>query len=182
MSILTRVLRNSILMVLLLDADVIIWCAKKGKLNALFKRRKIQIPKVIFEQVIHYTIPETGQKKTILADKYIEDGSLRIIDNPVSKEIIDIKNTYKKCPELAKIHNGEAECISLLLEKKEFKFCTGDTDTMKVISFLDLAEQAISLEQLIGKVRDIRENFTEDCMKFHLGKGSALRVQYTILK
>lgn len=168
--------------VYLLDADVIIWCAEKKKLDALFKNKRILIPQVIFDQSINYTDPKTKVRKTIRFDKYIDDGSLAIIDNPISEVILQIKNTYIKCPELAEIHDGEAECIALLLDNSEYKFCTGDTDTMKVVGFWGCSEQAISLEQLIGKVRDIRENFTEDCMKFHLGKGSALRVQYNILK
>ena len=99
--------------VFLLDADVIIWCAENNKLDALFKNKEIQIPQIIYEQAIHYTVPETKARKTIRFDKFIEDGSLVIVDNPITKEIVEIKNSYELCPELAQIHNGEAECIAL---------------------------------------------------------------------
>jgi len=167
------------LKVFLLDADVIIWCAEKKKLDALFKNKKIQIPQVIFDQSINYMEPITKAKKTILFDKYIDDGSLVIVDNPISKEILEIENTYMKCPELAEIHDGEAECIALLLSNREYSFCTGDTYAMEVIGFWGCSEQAISLEELIGKVKNIQPNFTKDCMELHLKKGSILSVQYS---
>lgn len=92
---------------------------------------------------------------------------------------MEIKDSYERCPELAQIHNGEAECIALLLKNREFMFCTGDADTMKVISFWGLSEQAISLEELVGRIKNLRTNFTKDCMELHLKEGSILRVQYS---
>lgn len=172
-------MRSSTLKVFLLDADVIIWCAENNKLDALFKNKRIHIPQIIYEQVIHYTIPTTGQKKTILFDKFIHDGYLTIIDNPVTEEIIKIKDTYKQCPQLAEIHDGESECIATLLKDKECKFCTGDVDAMKVIGFWGLLEQAVSLEELVGRIKNLRPNFTKDCMESHLKQGAILRVQYS---
>ena len=165
------------MIVYLLDADVIIWCADNGKLDALFKNKKIKIPQIIYDQIIHYTVPVTHEKRTILLNKYLDQGSLEIVDNPVTEEIGKIRNSYKKCPQLAEIHDGESECIALLLENKEFMFCTGDIDTMKVIGFWGLSEQAISLEELVGKIRNLRYDFSKDCMKKHLEKGSVLKVQ-----
>lgn len=177
MTIRTLILRNLILTVFLLDADVVIWCADNGKLDALFKNKKIKIPQIIYDQIIHYTVPVTHEKRTILLNKYLDQGSLEIVDNPVTEEIGKIRNSYKKCPQLAEIHDGESECIALLLENKEFMFCTGDIDTMKVIGFWGLSEQAISLEELVGKIRNLRYDFSKDCMKKHLEKGSVLKVQ-----
>jgi len=54
------------LRVFLLDADVIIWCAENNKLDALFKNKKIKIPRIIYEQAERYTVPETHEKKIIV--------------------------------------------------------------------------------------------------------------------
>jgi len=66
-----------------------------------------------------------------------------------------------------------------ILKNREFMFCTGDTDAMKVISFWGLSEQAISLEELVGRIKNLRPNFTKDCMESYLKEVSILRVQYS---
>ena len=164
--------------VFLLDADVIIWCAENNKLDALFKNKRIKIPKVIYEQVKYIEDPETDERKTIQFDKYLEDKSLEIIDNPITDDIEDIRNTYKQCPEIAEIHSGEVECISLLKDRPNYSFCTGDKSAIRVLGYLQLSEQAISLEELIGRVRNIRYDFTKEYMKKYLKVGSDLWIKY----
>lgn len=164
--------------VCLLDADVIIWCAENNKLDSLFKNRKTKLPEVIYEQVRYIKDSETDEKRTIQFDKYLEDESLEIIDNPLTDDIEDIMNTYRQCPEIAEIHPGEVECITLLKNRRNYLFCTGDRSAIKVLGYLQLSEQAISLEELIRRVRNIRDDFTREYMKRYLKEGSKLWIKY----
>lgn len=164
--------------VFLLDADVIIWCAENSKLDSLFKGKKIRIPKKIFEEVKYKEDPETKERKTIQFQKYIKEGSLEVVDNPYTKEMKKVRDTYKECSQLAQLDDGESECIALLMKNYEYRFCTGDRTAMKVLGFWQLSEQTISLEELIGRVRDIRDDFTKEYMKKYLKIGSILRLQY----
>lgn len=164
--------------VFLLDADVIIWCAKNNKLNALFKSKKIKIPNIIYEQVRYIVDPLTKEKKTIQFQKYIREDSLEIIDNPITDEINKIRNTCIRCPVLAEIHPGEIECIALLRQNTDYGFCTGDRTAMIFLGFWHLSEQAVSLEKLVGRIRNLRDNFTKEYMKKYLKEGSELWIKY----
>lgn len=164
--------------IFLLDADVIIWCAENDKLDSLFKGKKIKIPKVIYEQIEHKIDKETGERKGVPLQKYIEDGSLEIIDNPILNDIKEIMDIYKRCPELPQIHTGEIECITLLKQHSNYRFCTGDRAAMKILGYLFLSEQAVSLEELVGRIRNLRGDFTKKYMKKYLREGSSLGVQY----
>lgn len=164
--------------IFLLDADVIIWCAENDKLDSLFKGKKIKIPEVIYEQIKHKKDRETGEKKGIPLQKYIKDGSLEIIDNPISNDIKEIMDIYKRCPELPQIHHGEIECITLLKQNSNYRFCTGDRAPMKILGYLFLSEQAVSLEELVGRIRNLRVDFTKKYMQKYLEEGSSFGVQY----
>lgn len=171
-------MRKSTLNVFLLDADVIIWCADNGKLDSLFKNKKIKIPLVIFKEAREYTDPKTGEKRTIQFSKYLNNGSLEIIDSPLTKEIEKFKNTYKICPQLAQIQNGESQCLALLKKNPGYKFCTGDIMAMKIVGFWGLSEQAISLEELVGKIKNLRHDFTKESLRKFLKIGASLRLEY----
>lgn len=164
--------------VYLLDADVIIWCAENNKLDALFKGKKIKIPNVIYEQVRYIEDPQTKERKTIRLQKYINDGSLEIIDNPISDDIKEIRNTYKQCPEIAEIHEGEVECIALLRKIPNYSFCTEDKIAIRVLGFLHFSEQAVSLEEILRGAQNLRESLTQRYKEKYLKEGSALWVQY----
>jgi len=166
------------LTIYILDADVIIWCANNNKLDLLFKNKRIIIPNVIFEQAFKRTDKETGEIKSIELQKFIDNKSLEIVDNPASDDIEEIKNTYEQCPELAEIHDGEAECIFLITKNKDYKLCTGELGVMKVIGFRRLSTQMVSLEELIGSVKNLRYDFTKKCLKENLKIGSNLFVKY----
>lgn len=164
--------------VFLLDADVIIWCAENNKIDALFKNREIKIPKKIFEEVEYRRDPVTQEKQGIDLKKYIEDGCLEVIDSVFSETIKKVRKTYKICPQLAEIQDGEIECIALLMKNPDYKFCTGDVPAMRVVGFYGLSEQAISLEKLVGKIKALRDDFKQKCMTKNLKIGSSLRAQY----
>lgn len=164
--------------IFLLDADVIIWCAENDKLDPLFKGKKIKIPNVIYEQVRYIEDPQTRERKTIRFQKYINNGSLEKIDNPVSDDIKEIRNTYKRCPHLAELDEGEVECITLLKKKPNYSFCTGDKGAIRVLGFLQFSEQTVSLEEILRGAQNIRESFTKQYKEKYLREGSDLWVQY----
>lgn len=164
--------------VFLLDANVIIWCAENGKLEALFKNREIILPRKIFEEVEYKKNPITQEKHGIDLNKYLEDGSLKIIDSIFSETIKKVRKTYKICPQLAEIQDGEIECIALLMKNPKYKFCTGDVPAIRVVGFYGLSEQMISLEKLVGKISNLSDNFKQKCMKKNLKFGSSFRTQY----
>ncbi|MCK4421559.1 hypothetical protein KAW48_07155, partial [candidate division WOR-3 bacterium] len=149
-----------------------------NKLDALFKGKKIKIPNVIYEQVRYIKDLQTRERKTIRFQKYINNGSLEIIDNPITDDMDKIRNSCKQCSEIAEIHPGEIECIALLRQNTDYGFCTGDRTAMKVLGFWHLSEQAVSLEGLVGKMRNLRDNFTKKYMKKYLNEGSNLWVKY----
>lgn len=162
----------------IVDADVIIWCARHKKLNKLFKDKKIIIPEIIYNQVKYRIDRETGEKKPINLERYIENGCLEIVDDPLIKDVEEIIEKVGNCPELTEIHHGEAECILLLNKNKNYKFCTGEIGVLKVLGFLQLSDQAISLEDLIGSLRELRKDFTRECLDNNLKIGSELFVKY----
>lgn len=163
--------------IFLLDADVIIWCAENNKLDSLFKGKKIKIPEVIYGQIRYKIDKETGEKKGIPLQKYIEDGSLEIIDDPISNDTREIMDKISKLP-LPQIHHGEMECITLLKQNPNYKFCTGDRAAIKILGFFSLSDQAVSLEELVGRIRNLRDDFTKKYMKKYLEEGSTFGVQY----
>lgn len=164
--------------VFLIDADVIIWCAENNKLDTLFEDNAIKMPEKIFEEIKYKEDPITKEKSGIDLDKYIDNGSLKIIKSALSETIIKLRKTYEICPQLAEIQDGEIQCIAILMENSEYKFCTGDIAAMKVLGYTKLSGQAVSLEKLIGSVTGLRYDFTEECLKENLKIGRRLYIQY----
>jgi predicted nucleic acid-binding protein len=166
------------LSVYLLDADVIIWCEKNNKLGSVFKAKRIEIPKVIYEEVRYYEKPETKERVTITFNQYIKEGSLKIIDTPVDEEVRRIFNIIKNCINLGEIDKGEIECIALAKKNNKYKFCTGDKSSIRLMSFLRLSDQAISLEEILRGAGNLRESFTIAYKNKYLKEGAELFVQY----
>jgi hypothetical protein len=162
------------------DAGVIIYLARINKLKSLFKNCKVYLTEIVYSEIKFYTDTETGEKIYIYLESYIESKSLIIIrsidleeynESEIENEIRHIINSG------VEIHEGEKEAISFIFNNRKYKLCTGDSGALKFLAYLDLHENAISLETIIGKVKNIKKEYTNEFMKMSLNEGSKLRIQ-----
>ena len=159
----------------ILDADVIIHLAELNKLDSLFNQHEIYLSPVVFDEIKYIVDQETGERQDInLKNKY--EDKVHII---VAQNISEFQDMINKARMLGKeLHNGELDSIIFVQKHKEYIFCSGDAGAIQFLAFLGLSEQGISLENLIGNIKGMQRNFTENSFKKNIKIGKQLRIQY----
>jgi len=162
------------------DADVIIYLARINKLKSLFKNCKVYLTEIVYSEIKFYNDIETGEKKYICLESYIESKSLIIIKSMKLTKFYK-SDILKKLIEIEKngveVDNGELEAIVFIFNNRKYKLCTGDSGALKFLAYLYLQENAISLETIIGKVKGISKEYTNEFMKNNLNEGNKLMIQ-----
>ena len=133
---------------LLLDADVVIDLHTLGLFGKIGKAYDIFLTRTVFEEARYYK--KNGAKIEI----DIRDAA--IIEN------IDLEN-LKMVQREAKearlgIDPGESTSIAYLIKTEELIFCTCDQAAIKLISYMELEQRAISLEEALRSASYYEKN------------------------
>ena len=149
------------------------------KLKSLFKICIVYLTGQIFSEIKFYNDPETKERKVINLDKYVKKGHL-IIKEVSINDIIksEYKNQIDKFNiNYCEVHEGELEGIYFVLENPKYKFCTGDAGAYKLMGYLGIKENAISLEEILGKLKNMEKQYKSEFMKECLDQGSTLMIE-----
>ncbi len=157
---------------LLLDADVIIDLHSLGLFGIICKAYDIFLTWAVFEEAKYYK--KSGTKFAI----YIKDV---VIIKDVDLE--SLRKVQKEAKEARLgIDPGESTAIAYLIEAtEEITFCTCDKAAIKLISFMELDQKAISLENALKSTghhgKKLYPRHLEKTFKAAVKDGKALRIQ-----
>lgn len=133
----------------------------------------------VFDESKFYT-DEEGRIIEIDLKSYKDKGMLIVEDYDLSQ--ITNSTVYEKIQQFinlkrGQIDLGELEAIYYIADQNEYKFCCGDAAAIKLLAYIDLLENAISLEQILGKISGMEKQFTEKFMKDCLAQGSKMMIE-----
>ncbi|GEM_PF-5586345 len=134
--------------------------------------------KSVYCESNYYLDRITGKKVDIDLNSYLKNGKLVIEDYDVAMMKLSsvhklISNFKKHC----KIDFGELEAIYYIFDHKEYKFCSGDAAAYKMLAYLGMSENAISLAQIIGQITGMEKQFTEKFMKECIAQGNKWMIE-----
>jgi len=162
---------------LLLDADVVIDLHTLGIFERVSKAYKVSLTEKVFSEAKFY--PRGNQNFPIRLK-----GKVRVIRD-IQTKYLRVVNDEEREARL-RIGPGEATSIAYLLQSsEEVIFCTCDKTAMRLISFMNLEEKAISLEKAlkdIGYSGRLFSRHREEEFKKEISEGKTLRIWYKNLK
>ena len=158
---------------LLLDADVIIDLHTLGLFRRITKTYNIFLTREMFEEAKYYK--KDGTKIEIdLKDVTITDiadlESLRRVQREAKKAMLGIDP-------------GESTSIAYLSQTdEEITFCTCDKAAIKLMSYMEIEQKAISLEEALRSTgyhgKKLYPRHLEKTFKAAVKEGKALRIQF----
>jgi hypothetical protein len=132
---------------LLLDADVIIFAHELGIWERLVEMCQISITETIIDEA-NMWFDENDEQHAIDLLPLIEAGKVQSVSVSLT-QLRNFRNRFNSVY-LEGMHAGETEPLALLDSSKEnWKFCSGDAISFKVLGCLGKGNQGISLEELM---------------------------------
>ena len=158
---------------LLLDADVIIDLHTLGLFGKIRKAYDICLTRAVFEEAIYY---KKGGKKI---DINIKNAT--IIDDVDLESLRKVQRVAKEAR--LGIDPGESTSIAYLIQTDEqITFCSCDKAAIKLISYMELEQQSISLEKVLRNAgyheKDLYPRHLEKTFKVAVKEGKTLRIQF----
>ena len=158
---------------LLLDADVIIDLHTLGLFGRIKKAYDFCLTREVFEEAKYY------KKEGIKIEIGLKDVA---IINDVNIEILRcIQREAKKA--MLGIDPGESTSIAYLSQTdEEITFCTCDQAAIKLMSYMELEQKAISLEKALRNTgyreKKLYPRHLEKTFKVAVKEGKTLRIQF----
>ena len=162
---------------LLLDADVVIDLHTLGLFGKINKAYGVCLTRIVFE--------EAGYYKKDRAKIKIDLKGAAIIDNV---ELENLKKVQREASEARLgIDAGEAISIAYLIQTgKDVTLCTCDQAAIKLVSYMELEQRAISLEKALRSIgyneRSLYPRHHEKTFSRGVKDGKALRIQFKKLE
>ena len=157
----------------LLDADVIIDLHTLDLFTKICSAYKVYVTRTVFNEATYY---KQGGRVYPLDIK----GKVTIIDDVSLESLETVQNEAREA--LLGIDPGEKECIACLHETEEdFIFCTCDQAAIKLVAYMALEHQAMSVEMAlrnIGYQKTLYPRHFEKTFKSCIKEGKSLRVLY----
>ena len=160
----------------IVDANIIIYLARIGKLESIFNRYRIYLTSIIYGEIKFYRDLNTGEKKSINLNKFRRNKKLIIIEPLEFIRVQKIREIVSPAGVL--IDDGELESIAYIIENHGYLLCSGDEKAIIVLAFLGLSKNGISLEKLMGKFKNMEVQYTEEFFKKHIQFGKQQRIQF----
>lgn len=160
---------------LLLDADIVLDLHSLDLFGKISKTYDICLTRTVLEEAKYYK--KSGAKIKI----DLKDAAITIIDD-IDLEII--KGVYRQAKEARLgIDPGESTSIAYLIQAEDdITFCTCDQAAIKLISYMDLDNKAISLEKALRstgyRVKDLYPRHLEKTYNSAIREGKSLRIQF----
>ncbi|MFO7665094.1 MAG: hypothetical protein R6V76_00560 [Desulfobacterales bacterium] len=157
---------------LMLDADVVIDLHTLGLFLKICKAYDVFLTQTVFEEARYYK--KDGAKIEI----DIKDAV--IIENIDLENLVMVQREAKEAR--LGIDPGELTSIAYLIQSEDMLFCTCDQAAIKLISYIELEQIAISLEKALRSTGYYEKNLYprhhektfRECVK----EGKSLRVQF----
>jgi hypothetical protein len=135
---------------LLLDADVIICAHELGIWQKLADRCKITTTRSVVDEA-DFWYDDNNTQHPIELSTDLRNGIVDCVDVPMSQ--IDAFRRKFGPMYLDRMDPGETESLAFLYPSSEkWLICSGDAIVFKVLGSLGLAEQGISLEEVLQKI------------------------------
>lgn len=156
----------------ILDADVIIDLLSFEVFNNLTKHCELHLSSTVIGEVQFY---KKGQVKIPVdfRKEYVETGEVK----EVSATSGDLEQVLDLLPASYKqgIGAGELESLAVLNNNRELIFCSIDGLAIKSLPFIDMAENGISVEELLRQsgvaVNGLKKSHTDAYFKTKLAEG-----------
>ncbi len=163
----------------LLDADITIDFLSFDVLDKLVRNHEVYVSSSVAGEITHFY--RKGTKHPIDFKKsYIQNGLIKEI-SATSDDIIQI---IKLIPPILhpRIHMGELESLSILLNRTDIIFCSCDAAPIQILPILDLSERGISAEMLLREsglnVKNLQDKHTEKYFKNNLVTGQENKIHF----
>ena len=158
---------------LLLDADVIIDLHTLGLFGKIRKAYDICLTRSVFEEAIYY------KKDGAKIDINIKE--VTIIENVDLESLREVQREAKEAR--LGIDPGESTSIAYLIQTgEEITFCTCDHAAIKLISYVGLEQNTISLEKALRNAgyheKNLYPRHLEKTFKAAVKEGKTLRIQF----
>jgi len=161
---------------LLLDADVVIDLHTLGLFGKINKAHDVCLTRTVFGEAGYYKKAGARIKIDMKGAEIIED--------------VDIENLKKVQREASEarlgLDPGETASIACLLQSEELIFRTCDQAAIKLVSFMELEQRAISLEKALRSIgyneRNLYPRHLEKTFSKSVKEGKALRIQFKKLE
>lgn len=155
------------------DADVIIYLASIGELELLFKKCEVFLTEIIYNQCQYYE--DDRGRHSINLKEYLEKGKITLLtDIEIEEKVIKVQNRGRDGYFV--VHEGELEIVLFIYKNREYKMCTGDGGAVKFMCALDMSENLISLEKIIGK--QVNYQFSQKKLKKMIKEGKTMYIQH----
>jgi hypothetical protein len=158
---------------LLLDADVVIDLHVLGLFGKISKAYDICLTRNVFEEAGYY------KKDGTEIDIDIKD--VTIIENVDLESLRKVQREAKEAR--LGIDPGESTSIAYLIQtEEEMTFCSCDQAAIKLISYMELEQKSISLENTLRSTgyhgKKLYPRHLENTFKAAVKEGKTLRVQF----
>ena len=159
---------------LLLDADVLIDLHSLGLFQRICKSYHVHLTRKVLEEAPFYKKQGAKHKIDISAD-------VTIIESIGIESLGKVQNEAKEAR--LGIDPGESASIAYIGETdKEITFCTCDKAAIKLISYMNLEERSISVENALRNAgyreKNLYPRHLEKSFKECIKEGKALRIQF----
>ena len=157
---------------LLLDADAVIDLHTLGLFGKINKAYDVCLTRTVFEEARYYQKDSAKVKIDIKDAVIIEDIDLE-----------SLKKVQREARESRLgIDPGESMSIACLIQTEEITFCTCDQAAIKLVSYMELEQRAISLEKALRSTgyseRKLYPRHHEKTFRKYVKDGKTLRVQF----
>jgi len=160
---------------LLLDADIVVDLHSLDLFGKINKTYDIYLTRTVFEEAKYYK--KSGARIKI----DLKDAGITIIED-IDLEIM--KRIYREAKEARLgIDPGESTSIAFLIQtEKDRAFCTCDKAAIKLISYMELENKAISLEKALRtsgyREKNLYPRHLEKTFSSAVKEGKSLRIQF----
>ena len=159
---------------LLLDADVVIDLYSLGLFEKICRAYDVYVTQEVYEEATYFK--KGGSKNPInIADKVV------VIKNVDLEGLEKVEKEAKEARLV--IDPGESTSIAYINQTEErMTFCSCDKAALKLISYMELEQKAISLEKSLRDIgyhkRNLYQRHYEKTFKAAVNEGKALRIQF----
>ncbi|MEW6326363.1 MAG: hypothetical protein AB1487_02020 [Thermodesulfobacteriota bacterium] len=158
---------------LLLDADVVIDLHTLGLFGKINKAYDVVLTRTVFEEAGYY------KKDGAKIDVDIKD--VTIIDDVDLESLRKVQREAKEAG--LGINPGESTSIAYLIQnEEEITFCSCDRAAIKLISYMEIEQKSISLENALRSAgyhgKGLYPRHLENTFRAAVKEGKTLRIQF----
>lgn len=138
----------------LLDTDTVVELHRLGLWNSIVRHYgKVFLAETVYGEIRYYPSPRNPREpiklKPLVKKGIVKKLKGEIITLKKIEEFLDKFDVTEK-PEL---HPGELECLAIIVDTENLRFCTLEKAAIRALSMMGLEGRGISFEELISNCR-----------------------------